>query len=599
MPSVGGANVGINTSNGPDTRVPVLSTVDGTGAPTVTLTANNQSLPGALIPTSQSAAFSRLIDADPVQMPYRTRPQAVILAGDSITLADTSLSPITYPNSEYGLWAINLTPLTNLTSSFVSKSAATAECALGDTIQMSFDGVKYMTVNVAGEGYGAPVDVSAGGVFRLVSGGGSKGVIVWIRGDATKPGNVSDTVTLTGTTIQRISTQFCSIWAPVLMRIGTAHLNVINFGQAGDGTVGLLSRFGQIVTACTANPGALVLLNIGVNNIGGATQISDIKSMIQQANAAGAFVVLATTTPYYSATTAAASQYANLVDRQLDFRFDPTLKVDVVDLSSPLLDPAVQTGATILPAAYFPSSDVHPHVTGAVAAQAVLLPILQRILPSFLRNKLCSAQNVYDATNATRGNIIGTASQFIGTAGTLNGGGTTVTATGTLGTGWADAKLTDAVGATLAFTAPQDASPVARTDGNYGNWQRIVLAAGATGAFSRQLSRTITGLSAGMRVRAGITFRFTNASRMNLFDAYLQINTSGTARFAHIVNFGVKIQDAAGVGVISDSGAYYAVSPVILLPSTMTTVSFGVLYGCAVNGGVTLDIQDAFVEIFN
>jgi Right handed beta helix region len=48
MPSVGGANVGINTSNAPETRVPVLSTVSSTGAPTMALTANNQALPGLL-----------------------------------------------------------------------------------------------------------------------------------------------------------------------------------------------------------------------------------------------------------------------------------------------------------------------------------------------------------------------------------------------------------------------------------------------------------------------------------------------------------------------------------------------------------------------
>ena len=84
----------------------------------------------------------------------------------------------------------------NVSGTFVVVARGDAACATSDSVVIAFDGVKYMTVAIAGDGAGTAVDVTGGGIFHLSSGTNGKGINVALRWAAKPAGAASDTLTL-------------------------------------------------------------------------------------------------------------------------------------------------------------------------------------------------------------------------------------------------------------------------------------------------------------------------------------------------------------------------------------------------------------------
>jgi hypothetical protein len=358
-----------------------------------------------------------------------------------------------------------------------------------------------------------------------------------------------------------------------------------------------VARFAQI----RATKPDVYLMMFGVNNYSGATAAADILSCVTQANADGAFVIIGMTSPPNTTTVTLAKQYASVLRAVQSLAATSGAKVMVLDWVSALLDPYATNGNP--PAAYYNAGNVHPLMTATVGAvPPVVVPYLKQMLPDYPYAP-CYVGDVYDATYNQAGNLIGNKGQFIGTAGTLNAAASTPTATGTLATGWSEQQSGNSTGATVVYTAPQAGSPVARTDGRPGGWQRVTVDNTAGGSsVGRLLFTAVTGLTAGMRVRIHMTVRVTSATRMNLWNNYLTINqTSGPVHDLHLPNLAssTNYQDAASAGSIVDSGAMRFSSQVIRVPDNVNAanVSWYFQFGCAVGGAFTLDMQDAFVEI--
>lgn len=549
----------------------------------------------------QAAAFPSLVSGAGIPG-SRTYPLSIALAGDSITWNQAFNSPIEYPGYERGLHTTALV-VTNLnaasSSGFIPAAYANAFCATSDTVTLAFDGVKSMTVNVGGEGAGVPVDVTGGGYFHLVSAGGQKGALVQVRWDpraGTRPGAVSDTTSTALGNNKRNNFNLGTYCATALARIGVSHYTIRNWGISGDTTTDLLNRLPQIL----ATAPTIVLLMIGINDYTDVGAPGRIRTIVSKCNAAGAHVWICTTFPPNAATTANASAYANLTRQILLMARSTAYSVTVFDGASLMLAPLVQTGNGILPAANYPTGNIHPYWTGLANAATPMAASIGKLLPS-LRPSLSSVMDVYDATYNPQGNLLGTSGQFLGTTGALNSGGVAPTATGELGTAWTEGGLTASTGATIVYTSPSSASPVPRADGLPGFVQRIVVNNSAgSGAIKRAAYRSaIAGLSAGMRVRLHIAVRVTNATRMNTLDAYLQFNvSSGPYSQIFLTEMANNaIMDAAGVGSIADTGMLYLSSDSFLVPDLYSSAIVQVNHGCAQGGSYTLDLDDVFVEI--
>lgn len=267
-------------------------------------------------------------------------------------------------------------------------------------------------------------------------------------------------------------------------------------------------------------------------------------------------------------------------------------RCQVFDGASLMASPTVATGNGIVNAAYYRNDYLHPNVLGTIQGLGPkLAQAIARVIPP-TRPTLSTATDIYDAATNPSGNLLGTMGAFAGTAGTL---GASPTPTGQLATGWTDGSSSGAAFASIAYTAADSGSPIPRTDGMPGNWNRAV-AASANGNVVRQIYTTLSGLSPSSKFRLHFTCRVSNATLVNHLEAYVQMNcsTNGSA-----YNRALSLPSTAGMvsGTLADSGALYWSSDVMQCPADMTAAFFAFEYGCANGGSMTFDWADAKVEL--
>ncbi|RQO63125.1 hypothetical protein DBR47_00700 [Paucibacter sp. KBW04] len=525
----------------------------------------------------------------------RTAPLKMAIGFDSISAAGALLHPIPFAGYELGLYQ-NPLVTTNLnattTSSFVMSAAADGFCGVNDTVTLAFDGVKAMTVNVAGEGAGLPVDVTGGGFFRLVSGGGVKGACVQVRWDpraGTRPGAVSDT-TASNLGQRTKSLLNASAWcAPAMAMNGFDSLQIRNYGIPGDTTTDVKNRIAQI----TAWAPDVVMMLVGINNYSSPTAPAEVLDLVAAFNAAGAFVLITTTLPSAIATTALAKAYANLVTTIKNLARSGSYRCQVFDGASLMASPTVAIGNGVVNAAYYRTDYLHPNLLGTIQGLGPkLTQAIARVIPP-TRPALSSALDVYDAAVNPSGNLLGTKGMFAGTTGTF---GLTPAPTGQLGTGWIDGNSGAFPFTSVVYTAADSGSPIPRTDGLPGNWNRVVATNAVGGSAVRQVYTPLTGLAPGVKFRLHFTCRVSSATLVNRLEAYVQLtcSTNGTA-----YNRALSLPGTAGMisGALADSGAMYWSSDVMQCPADMTAAFFAFEYGCASTGSITFDWADAKVEI--
>ncbi len=502
--------------------------------------------------------------------------------GDSITAGSNQTYPRTDYDCGYGLW--DAMTMTNLTSAFIVKCWPGGECANTDTVSVVFDGTKYLTVAVAGEAAGTPVDVSAGGFFRLTSSTNGKGVVVQVRFRGAPVGTKTDTTTINSGTMTRSihNATMNSWWYAGLARAGYSDATILNFGIGGDTAVDILSRISQV----TNESPDVVFLHCGTNDI---SQISSVTAIIDYLVTRVPVLVVVPVLPRGKDGASSAMTVTQAKQQSAFWRATKNYALGkgnciVYDAWSTVVDPAVASGTGLVNANCFNGTDfLHPNLYGTINAIGpdFYSKITSKLFSS-LNQFTASGGDIYDATYNPLGNLMGTSGTFVGSGGAV---GANPTPSGTLATGWTDSEC---VGGTF-FTSVVYSQP-ARTDGYNGNTQRVVLANASGGSAGRQIraSPNLTGtLSAGTKARARISVRITNATLLNLFEASFKVG---------VYNF---LFDSPGPqigGTITDSGWMYFTSRPFIVPAGLGTCDWFIKVGCASTGGATIDLADAVVE---
>lgn len=529
------------------------------------------------------------------------RLRKVALVGDSITEASMYGWAVEESIRRLGTYSKNLSRanLNSLspTGVFVNNLFCNGLCGPTDTVSVEFDGDSRMRANVAGEGYGPWEDVAGGGFFHLASAGGQKGVVAVVRWrpNGSRPGPVVDTDT--NGAERRVGTLgFAGAMHGALLRRGVADLDVRNYGIGGDKTYNILDRIGQI----EAWAPDVSLLLCGINNYPDSNEIDDIRQIIQRLNAVGSYVVVGTILPSGASNpdATAAKRQADLVNRTLALASDADLVCEVVNLFSGVSSPSASSGAALVNGDFFGADLVHPNINGCLTRLAdALSPSFNRLFPGFNR-AVASAANAFDATHNPMGNLLGASGVFAGTGG---GVGSNPAATGSVAASWSQGAASGSF-ASVVSTAPADASPISRTDGVAGNWQRFVCANAGTGGANRVYFTNLTdpAFAAGRRVRVHLTIRISAATLVNSLDAALYVNDTGGNVIAKLM-LGADGNGTDMVsGTLTDSKALYLSTPEFVIPAnvkTTGTIAFlQIACGCSQGGGYTLDMQDAVVE---
>lgn len=509
------------------------------------------------------------------RLPMPGRRLKVALVGDSLT----SVASRHYPRSDYreASWSGNITA-TNIGTLYVPEAAPDNACVSGDTVSYTFDGT-YMTVSVNGDTPGTPVDVSTGGFYHVLSGTNGKGVLFKLQNmPAATPG--TDTGTVSGVK-QQFYGWFNVYWYAALARLGMRNFDIRNFGIAGDTPSMLYNRIWQVEDE---EPDVVILL-IGTNNVTDPT--STINCM--NAMAALAPLLICVPIPPRGDQSGVVEQQVMATNRTI-WRRAMDLGAYVWDKYSVVANPVGTTGTGVINTNYFHTDNLHLNAFGGIVSGLNLYDRLLSKLFTGLNGGISTAIDTYDATHNPYGNRLGTAGALIGTSGTL---GATPTPTGTLATGWADALLAGSAYGSVVYTAPGAGSPVARTDGLAGNWQRVVAATAAAGGSSRSLTVNAANITGGAKYRARITIRLSNVTLLTNLSIYVEMaaTSSGTKR-SYLGYWGYNQTE----GTLSDTGALYLQSPDFTAPSDVTTTKLIILFGNGTGGGMTIDWQDAVIE---
>jgi len=518
-----------------------------------------------------------------------SRPTKIVFLGDSITAGSNQVYPRTDYDCGGGLWDAITSSMTNhnAVSTFIVQCWPDSACVSTDSVTVAWDGLKNMTVAVAGDSAGAAVDVTGGGFFHLVSATNNKGVCVQIRW-ANKPATAkSDTGTATGTRSLYNATLNCW-WYAGLARAGFSDAKVLNMGIGGDTASDMLARVAQVVAE---SPDA-VFLHCGTNDI---AQTAETASLIDYLVARVPLVVIVPVLPRGKNGAASAMTATDAKKQAAFWRYTKNYALGknncvIYDAWSTVVDPSVASGTGLVNAACFSTDFLHLSLYGSVAAIAP--DFYTKVVSQLFQNMnqfTTSGGDIYDATYNPLGNLLGTAGAFIGTAGSIgtNTGGNAPS--GSLATGWTD--IDSVLGGhfvDVTYSQP------ARSDGYNGVVQRVVLATATGGAAGRRirLSPNLTStLAAGTKARARIAIRLTNTTLLSVLQALFKAAGSAST-YAYIVSQ-VTAQTA---GTITDSGMMYFTSHPFIVPASLGTCDFFIYLACASGGSATIDICDASVE---
>ncbi len=405
---------------------------------------------------------------------------------------------------------------TNITNNFIRNAAVDSRAGTGTGSLTWTPSTTSLTWTAPGDTAGTPVDVTGGGYFYIPSGSANKGIIVGLNIVSAPATTQTDSVSVSGnpTSARSIATGYAG-WVEALSKV--AFDDVYNFGISGDTSSGLVLRLHQIINS-DAN---FVVLMIGTNDIDGtsaATAASTLATL--KTNLLGDIIprlvgsgktLLVGTIPAGSAASANKAQ-AIMEANTFITQYCQNNGIDCFDCYAQTVNPVSSSAAHITDR--LASDNLHINSKGAYSiAKNEIIPILNKFIPT-VKNRLGSAL-LYDATVAKSGNLF-IRGMFLGVAGTLNTG-----ITGTVPTG---VTLVRGSGTTVTCvsTAPEDGSPIARTDGIPGNWWRMVIT-GNTGDYLQAYGSAF--MTAG------------NFAAGDIVEAFAEIQMSGTGIYGVSLSF--------------------------------------------------------------
>lgn len=217
-----------------------------------------------------------------------------------------------------------------------------------------------------------------------------------------------------------------SFWATFLTNQRVATSKALNFGVSGDTTNMVIDRLAPIVDA----KADIYYVAIGTNNIGSKTwgqTVADLETIWSALLATGAIVIAQTILPRTLATQS-SRDFLWRVNRWIRMQAGTRPRLYIVDPALNYGDPAA---ADASPRTNYAYDGLHPTTLGAYFATKPLAALLNSLVPDVLPS-FVGASDVYSVDNP-EGNLL-TNGALAGTAGTLGGGGGTIS--GTVADSW-------------------------------------------------------------------------------------------------------------------------------------------------------------------
>ena len=393
-------------------------------------------------------------------MPLTGRKKSVMWLGDSLTQSGGNMRHPLQNHTRAHYLSQTFTNL-NVNGLCFRYARHHPETPTGNGTLRYYAATDSITWQAFGDTEGAPVSFGNGGFLVVESGTANKTCYIACVSRFKPSANASDTINVTGTAdITRCDFSGFTGWAEALL--GCPFDDSWNYGLSGSQAVEHWLWKAQWENVFTD----ITVIHLGTNNTsdmtGAAAEYSALESIVKSRIAVGSKVVVCTLFPSNGMT---AAQYgAKEWFRQKTMKMCADLGVDCADGWAYLANPLATDGSYRTD--NVSDDGLHTSVKGSyIFAKKALVPILQKYVSSHPRP---NAGVAYDATTAPKGNLL-TNGVFTGTAGTK---GTRVT--GDIATSWTAGMVGGSV-ATCVATAPQSASPVARSDGFPGNWMRFTL----------------------------------------------------------------------------------------------------------------------------
>lgn len=514
-----------------------------------------------------------------------TKSQMTIgILGDSIAEGMTARIPL--PEADTGWFA----DCSAAASTFLIAAHCAYGCAGGAAVLVDWDGSRYMRAQVSADGYGAWVDVTGGGYFALPTGSG-KYVFVkvrWRLRPAANTWSFTNQAVGTLTWCRQFSGDF---FGGALMAANMQHHTILNYAIGGDWAADMLNRVDQVIAR---EPDA-VLLMAGRNDAANSTDPSaSLIGILDALTAAGIYVMYVDTIP--NNYTAGAQVNAWIASMNYMRATIPTRyrgMVDMVDMALPYGSPTGAAGTALVDTNKF-ADNIHSSIVGTWGASAQIgANALRARFPNASWIRRVNGADAYNASTNPSGNMVGVRASLTGSTGTTSATGVT-TLTGSIPTNWSESQQTGTF-ATITYTEPSNASPVAR-GGNYpGNWWRMVATNTSGANAARYLYCNLESAPvAGSYHRFGITLRLTNATALRNLEVFLSLG--GVSNLApSLIKIGAATPIAAAT--LSDSGVMVLVSEPYKMPAGVASAQLYIQVGCATAGGFTLDIADPWVAL--
>ena len=415
-------------------------------------------IPSDAVPPYQLWARSASEFGSPIGGPVEGA-STVMLLGDSLQAASLSVPlPNQDPYTPYGVPTLSLP---NIGVNFVRLASNDPLCPLGAGTLRYYAATAEFTWQAFGQSEGARVATPSAGFYKLDSGAPGAALYLALANQSRPVADKADTVTIAASRYN-YTVDMRGFFGAAFVELNYPFDVVYNYGIAGikaSEVAAMEWQWGARFTDVT-------VIQAGTNETStiatAATALAAMRSIITSRKTIGSKVLVVGLFPVTGSTATVAGAKAWYQVQLAALCVE--LNVAFVDALPFVSDPSSTTGAY---AATYSEDGLHPSVSGAMQiAKRAVTPALAKLARARPGGQDSGVS--WDAALAPYGNTL-TNGRCTGTAGTK---GTRVT--GTVPTNWDVAPTTGAVIACVC-TAPDDASPVARTDGKPGNWFQLAV----------------------------------------------------------------------------------------------------------------------------
>jgi lysophospholipase L1-like esterase len=431
-----------------------------TAAQLTAMAAAGRLTPYATHVASGSKASVLAARANALVAPTRLSRSTVMLLGDSLQAASLPVPlPIQDPYTPYGVPTLSLP---SIGATFVRLASNDPACPTGAGTLRYYNVTKEFSWQAFGQSEGARVAAPTAGFYKLESSAAGAALYIAIADTPRPVANVSDTVTIAASRLH-YTLDIKGFFAAAFAELNYPFDLIYNYGISGITATDVAAmewQWGQVWSDVT-------VINAGTNETStiaiATTALTAMRSIIMSRIAMGSQVIVVGLFPADGSTTTVAGAKAWFQVQLAALCTE--LDVTFVDALPYVSDPSSTSGAW---ATTYSEDGLHPSVTGALQiARRALTPALTKFVQSRAAGQEDSGIS-WDSSLAPYGNTL-TNGRLTGTAGAK---GSRVT--GTVPTSWNVSPTSGSVIA-CACTAPDDGSPVARTDGKPGNWFQLVI----------------------------------------------------------------------------------------------------------------------------